>query len=119
MRRPAATPLPCTPTLFAWGHSHMGIPMPHPRALHAPCASVPQAIVAAPDVAKTYSQQIVETEHLLKALLEQPNGEGGGCPWPWPRGVLDASRGLGRGAPAAQLPVAAGHRAMSWTPVLD
>mmetsp|Transcript_1435 Transcript_1435/g.3464 ORF Transcript_1435/g.3464 Transcript_1435/m.3464 type:complete len:965 (+) Transcript_1435:124-3018(+) len=33
-----------------------------------------QAIVAAPDVAKAYSQQIVETEHLLKALLEQPNG---------------------------------------------
>jgi ATP-dependent Clp protease ATP-binding subunit ClpA len=33
-----------------------------------------QAIVAAPDVAKEYSQQIVETEHLLKALLEQPNG---------------------------------------------
>jgi ATP-dependent Clp protease ATP-binding subunit ClpA len=34
-----------------------------------------QAIVAAPDVAKEYSQQIVETEHLLKALLEQPNGK--------------------------------------------
>ncbi|KAF5836580.1 P-loop containing nucleoside triphosphate hydrolase protein [Dunaliella salina] len=33
-----------------------------------------QAIVAAPDIAKAYSQQIVETEHLLKALLEQPNG---------------------------------------------
>mmetsp|Transcript_29892 Transcript_29892/g.66115 ORF Transcript_29892/g.66115 Transcript_29892/m.66115 type:complete len:1085 (+) Transcript_29892:60-3314(+) len=33
-----------------------------------------QAIVAAPDIAKEYSQQIVETEHLLKALLEQPNG---------------------------------------------
>jgi ATP-dependent Clp protease ATP-binding subunit ClpB len=33
-----------------------------------------QAITAAPDIAKQYSQQIVETEHLLKALLEQPNG---------------------------------------------
>ena len=33
-----------------------------------------QAIVAAPDVAKAASNQIVETEHLLKALLEQPNG---------------------------------------------
>ena len=33
-----------------------------------------QAIVAAPDLAKEYSQQIVETEHLFKALLEQPNG---------------------------------------------
>ena len=30
--------------------------------------------MAAPEVAKDYSQQIVETEHLLKALLEQPNG---------------------------------------------
>ncbi|KAI8473008.1 MAG: ClpB chaperone, Hsp100 family [Monoraphidium minutum] len=33
-----------------------------------------QAVVAAPEVASSYSQQIVETEHLLKALLEQPNG---------------------------------------------
>eukprot|EP00879_Flechtneria_rotunda_P008426 GHRR01008827.1.p1 GENE.GHRR01008827.1~~GHRR01008827.1.p1 ORF type:complete len:841 (+),score=295.71 GHRR01008827.1:296-2818(+) len=33
-----------------------------------------QAVVAAPDIASEYSQQIVETEHLLKALLEQPNG---------------------------------------------
>lgn len=33
-----------------------------------------QAIVAAPDIAKEYNQQIVETEHLFKALLEQPNG---------------------------------------------
>ncbi|KXZ44338.1 hypothetical protein GPECTOR_69g431 [Gonium pectorale] len=33
-----------------------------------------QAIVAAPEVCKEYSQQIVETEHLLKAMLEQPNG---------------------------------------------
>lgn len=33
-----------------------------------------QAIIAAPEVAKEYSQQIVETEHLMKALLEQPNG---------------------------------------------
>jgi ATP-dependent Clp protease ATP-binding subunit ClpB len=33
-----------------------------------------QAIVAAPEIASSYSQQIVETEHLLKALLEQPNG---------------------------------------------
>jgi ATP-dependent Clp protease ATP-binding subunit ClpB len=33
-----------------------------------------EAIVAAPDIARERSQQIVETEHLLKALLEQPNG---------------------------------------------
>lgn len=33
-----------------------------------------QAIVAAPEVASSYAQQIVETEHLMKALLEQPNG---------------------------------------------
>ncbi|KAG2501027.1 hypothetical protein HYH03_000847 [Edaphochlamys debaryana] len=33
-----------------------------------------QAVVAAPEVCKEYSQQIVETEHLLKAMLEQPNG---------------------------------------------
>ena len=33
-----------------------------------------QAIVAAPEIAKEYQQQIVETEHLMKALLEQPNG---------------------------------------------
>lgn len=33
-----------------------------------------QAVTAAPEIAKQYSQQIVETEHLLKALLEQPNG---------------------------------------------
>lgn len=33
-----------------------------------------QAIVAAPEIASEYQQQIVETEHLLKALLEQPNG---------------------------------------------
>ncbi|CAD7704818.1 unnamed protein product [Ostreobium quekettii] len=33
-----------------------------------------QAIVAAPEIAKDYSQQVVETEHLFKALLEQPNG---------------------------------------------
>ena len=32
------------------------------------------AIVAAPEAAKAASHQIVETEHLLKALLEQPNG---------------------------------------------
>lgn len=30
--------------------------------------------MAAPEIAKQYSQQIVETEHLMKALLEQPNG---------------------------------------------
>ncbi len=30
--------------------------------------------MAAPEVASQYGQQIVETEHLLKALLEQPNG---------------------------------------------
>ncbi len=44
----------------------------HPPLLHIPITH--QAIVAAPEVAKEYSQQIVETEHLLKALLEQPNG---------------------------------------------
>ena len=33
-----------------------------------------QSIVAAPDIAQNASQQIVDTEHLLKALLEQPNG---------------------------------------------
>eukprot|EP00878_Enallax_costatus_P007086 GHUV01007425.1.p1 GENE.GHUV01007425.1~~GHUV01007425.1.p1 ORF type:complete len:644 (+),score=165.00 GHUV01007425.1:422-2353(+) len=33
-----------------------------------------QAIVAAPEIATEYQQQIVETEHLFKALLEQPNG---------------------------------------------
>ena len=30
--------------------------------------------MAAPEIAKEYGQQVVETEHLLKALLEQPNG---------------------------------------------
>ncbi|KAI3436059.1 hypothetical protein D9Q98_002118 [Chlorella vulgaris] len=33
-----------------------------------------EAIISAPEVARGYSQQIVETEHLFKALLEQPNG---------------------------------------------
>ncbi|GLC34590.1 Chaperone protein ClpB3, chloroplastic [Pleodorina starrii] len=33
-----------------------------------------QAIVAAPEICKECSQQIVETEHLMKAMLEQPNG---------------------------------------------
>ncbi|GMI99268.1 casein lytic proteinase B3, CASEIN LYTIC PROTEINASE B-P, ALBINO AND PALE GREEN 6 [Hibiscus trionum] len=33
-----------------------------------------QAIVASPDVAKENKHQIVETEHLMKALLEQKNG---------------------------------------------
>ncbi|KAL4458733.1 hypothetical protein ABPG75_013598 [Micractinium tetrahymenae] len=33
-----------------------------------------EAIISAPEVARGYSQQQVETEHLLKALLEQPNG---------------------------------------------
>ena len=33
-----------------------------------------QAIVAAPEEAKERNQQMVETEHLLKTLLEQPNG---------------------------------------------
>lgn len=33
-----------------------------------------QAIVASPDVARESKQQIVETEHLMKALLEQRNG---------------------------------------------
>ena len=33
-----------------------------------------QAIVASPEVAKESKQQIVETEHLMKALLEQRNG---------------------------------------------
>ena len=43
-----------------------------PRREHGVCCL--QAITAAPDIAKQYSQQIVETEHLLKALREQPNG---------------------------------------------
>lgn len=33
-----------------------------------------QAVLAAPDVAKENKHQIVETEHLMKALLEQRNG---------------------------------------------
>ena len=33
-----------------------------------------EAIVAAPEIARSNNQQIVETEHLFKALLEQPNG---------------------------------------------
>jgi ATP-dependent Clp protease ATP-binding subunit ClpB len=33
-----------------------------------------EAIVAAPEIAREYSQQIVETEHLFKALMEQSNG---------------------------------------------
>ncbi len=30
--------------------------------------------MAAPEIAKEFSHQVVETEHLAKALLEQPNG---------------------------------------------
>lgn len=33
-----------------------------------------QGVVASPEVAKESKQQIVETEHLMKALLEQRNG---------------------------------------------
>lgn len=33
-----------------------------------------QAIVASPEIAKEHKHQIVETEHLMKALLEQKNG---------------------------------------------
>jgi len=33
-----------------------------------------QAIVGAPELAKQGMQQIVETEHLVKSMLEQPNG---------------------------------------------
>lgn len=33
-----------------------------------------QAITTAPEVAKENKHQIVETEHLMKALLEQKNG---------------------------------------------
>jgi ATP-dependent Clp protease ATP-binding subunit ClpB len=33
-----------------------------------------EAIVNSPELAKKSMQQIVETEHLLKSLLEQPNG---------------------------------------------
>lgn len=33
-----------------------------------------QAIVSSPDIAKENKHQIVETEHLMKALLEQKNG---------------------------------------------
>lgn len=32
------------------------------------------AIVSAPAIAKRYSQQVVETEHMFKFLLEEPNG---------------------------------------------
>eukprot|EP00955_Chlamydomonas_euryale_P051805 354968-Chlamydomonas_euryale.AAC.5 len=43
---------------------------PTPERLHART----QAVVAAPEAARSSGQQIVETEHLLKALMEQPNG---------------------------------------------
>ncbi|KAK2079455.1 Chaperone protein ClpB1 [Prototheca wickerhamii] len=33
-----------------------------------------EAIVGAPEIARSSSQQVVESEHLFKALLEQPNG---------------------------------------------
>lgn len=33
-----------------------------------------QVIVTSPELAKLSMQQIVETEHLLKSMLEQPNG---------------------------------------------
>lgn len=33
-----------------------------------------QAIVSAPEIAKESKHQIVETEHLMKSLLEQKNG---------------------------------------------
>ena len=33
-----------------------------------------QSIVSSPEVAKENKHQIVETEHLMKALLEQKNG---------------------------------------------
>lgn len=33
-----------------------------------------QAILSSPEVAQESRQQIVETEHLMKALLEQKNG---------------------------------------------
>jgi ATP-dependent Clp protease ATP-binding subunit ClpB len=33
-----------------------------------------QAVVSAPEVAKESKHQIVETEHLMKALQEQKNG---------------------------------------------
>ncbi len=36
--------------------------------------SSPPRCPAAPEVAREFSQQIVETEHLMKVLLEQPNG---------------------------------------------
>jgi hypothetical protein len=52
-----------------------------PACLPAVCLSVDlpaekawEAIISAPEVARGYSQQIVETEHLFKALLEQPAG---------------------------------------------
>ncbi|GMH37305.1 hypothetical protein BSKO_05178 [Bryopsis sp. KO-2023] len=61
-----------------------------------------QAIVAAPDVAARYNQQVVETEHLLKAMLEQPNGlarrvisKAGGDP----TGLLDKTEGFIRRQP--------------------
>jgi ATP-dependent Clp protease ATP-binding subunit ClpB len=44
------------------------------NATSSPPRCPTQAIVAAPEVAREFSQQIVETEHLMKVLLEQPNG---------------------------------------------
>lgn len=43
-----------------------------PRPL--PAEKAWEAIISAPEVARGYSQQQVEAEHLMKALLEQPNG---------------------------------------------
>jgi hypothetical protein len=51
--------------------------LPHPACrLARPAAAEKawEAIISAPEVARGYSQQIVETEHLFKALLEQPAG---------------------------------------------
>ena len=33
-----------------------------------------QTIIASPEIAKKSGQQIVETEHLMQAMLQQPNG---------------------------------------------
>ena len=77
---------PVTPA----AHVHAPLPVavnsdpharPHPshprRSLSRrlpPAEKAWEAIISAPEVARGYSQQIVETEHLFKALLEQPNG---------------------------------------------
>lgn len=50
------------------------VPLPPPPPPPPQAEKAWEAIISAPEVARGYSQQIVETEHLLKALLEQPAG---------------------------------------------